>query len=69
MVPQWYLEAFLKGASPERRRELVRQAVLKEKQALAAGRGEAIAQQVDENIVSLTCEMYELSLKAGRDGT
>lgn len=65
MVPQWYLKAFLKGVSQEKRRAMVRDVCLKEAQEDAVQRGEVVPESIAEEVVALTYEMYELSLGLG----
>jgi hypothetical protein len=62
MVPEWYLVALRKGVSQEKRRDMVREACLKQAQSQAAKRGEVVPDSIAEEVVMLTYEMYEFSL-------
>ena len=65
MLPQWYLKAFLRGVSQEKRREMVRDMCLKEAQEEAVRQGGVVPDNVAEEAVALTYEMYEFSLSLG----
>lgn len=67
MVPSWYRAAFRQGASIEARRAMVQEACLAERRALAAERGEPVPDSVADEVVALTCAMYELALGCGHE--